>query len=106
MKKVLMLSMVLISLVLVGCGTKATDYSKIMRAQAKAYYEKYQTGVTGNDIFEISLTNLKNANEKSDGDFDVKALSDCKDSSYVELFVARGTTTITKYEDHLNCTAK
>ena len=103
MKKLLILSTMILTLVLVGCGAKQVNYVSVMEANAKQYYEKYQTGVTGVDFFEISIANLKNANDLGGGKFDVKSLKNCKDSSYVIITIKKGTNVITKYDDHMNC---
>lgn len=103
MKKLLMISIVTLSLILVGCGAKKVDYVKVMEGYSKQYYEKYLTQVTGFDSHEISIELLKNANKVGGGEFNVKTLEECKDSSYILIYVKKDTNVITKYEDHMNC---
>lgn len=97
-KNILLITLILL---LVGCGNKV-NYKEVMLKYAKDYYETYMSGVNGQDINEVSLKALKEAN-KYGKEYDLKNLEKCDDDSYINIIVSKDTKKIKKYEYHLNC---
>lgn len=103
MKKIITLSMIFLSLMLVGCGKKAVDYETIMETQATAYYEKLLKGkVNLVDKFDVYIWMLKNANANGNN-FDLSKLDKCTDMSYTTINYDKKTNEIISFENHLSC---
>lgn|SRR5574344_2155724 len=102
MKKILIGSVALVSLLMVGCGKKI-DYEAIMKKQATTYYEKYMTGVVGVTAHKVTISMLKNANKVVDAKFDVDKLKKCDDESSVTIVLDSDGKKIKSYEFDMNC---
>ena len=112
----LMLFMGLVIIGMSGCTstTKTNEEESVMKDYATTYYNNHMDGLTG-DYFQISVENLKSANDlASDADFktadgtsletyDLTKLSKCTDDSYVEIEINQDTKEIENYEFHLSC---
>lgn len=108
MKKVLVLSVALLSLLAVGCGnSKKSKEAKInqkMEEYARNYYETYILDhVEGLDIPEISIDNLENANKNGGANYDLTDLEDCTKDSYARLILKENKRDIDKVELKMNC---
>lgn len=97
-KYILFITMMIL---LIGCNSKV-DYKEEMRKCAKDYYETYMTSVNGQNVNEVTLKALKEAN-KYGKEYNLKNLKNCDDDSYINIIVEKNTKKIKKYEYHLNC---
>lgn len=73
MKKVLVLTILACSLILVGCDNQS-EYEEIMRDYATTFYNNYQKGSEGLTTPTISIQQLKDANEQVQAGFDLTGL--------------------------------
>ena len=109
MKKTLVFSLALVSLLMIGCGgkskeEKAKDYEAVMEQYARNYYETYILGhVEGLDVPEISIESLQNANENGGANYDLSKLSGCTNDSKVSLILAENKRDIKSVEFSMNC---
>lgn len=102
MKKILFLSITLLSVFLVGCGNKQRDYEKTMEKYALDFYEKYVEESIGDqvDVPQITIENLKAANAVKE-QYDLTKLKNCKDSSYVSFIMKDKKIDLVEF--HMNC---
>lgn len=103
MKKVLIVSFLILSILVVGCGNKQKEYEKVMKEYAKEHYEKYMSGWSGVDVAQVSISLLKNANEQINANYDLSKLEKCTDESYVNIILNKETKKIENFEFHLDC---
>ncbi len=109
MKKFLIVTIAVLSLLAVGCGKKTqkttgpkkSPQEEAMEKYSKDYYIKFMNKYLTNPT--VSLEALKKS--KADGytDYDLSKLDKCKDTSYTELKLEEGTNEITGYVHHLDC---
>lgn len=107
MKKGLIVSLALISLFAVGCGKskeeKAKEYEKVMGDYAKNYFETYiLNNVEGLDIPEISIQNLKDANNFG-SNYDLSKLEGCTNESKARIILDATKRGIDRMEFEMNC---
>lgn len=104
MKKVLIVSILGLSLLAFGCGKKSVSREEALEEYAKDYYEKYiLSSVTGLDIPEISLADLENSNEAGETKYDLKKFEKCEKTSYARLILKENKKDIESVELKLNC---
>lgn len=105
MKKGLVISVMLVSLLLVGCGKSQKKYESALDENAKNYYEtfmkKYAKGSV--DKVEITLKELKQANSVGSANYDLSALEKCTDSSTVIYTLDKESGDIKGTQYKLNC---
>lgn len=109
MKKILIVTIAVLSLLAVGCGKKAkktegpkkNPQEEAMEKYAKDYYIRFMNKYLTNPT--VSLEQIKKS--KTDGytDYDLSKLEKCKDTSYTELKLEEGTNEISGYVHHLDC---
>lgn len=105
MKKGLVISFMLVSLLLVGCGNKQKKYESALNENAKQYYEtfmkKYAKGSV--DKVEITLKELKQANSVGSANYDLSSLEKCTDSSTIIYVLDKKSGNIKETQYKLNC---
>ena len=107
MKKMLIMSVAVLSLFAVGCGKKNKEENKkspqeiAMETYAKDYYLKYMNKYLTDPT--VSLETLRRAKNEGYADYDLSKLEKCKDSSYSEIQLEAGTNEIIGYVHHLDC---
>ncbi len=69
---------------------------------AEDYFEDYVSVNTVSNIYEVTLGDLRDANEE-DTDYDLSNFNDCEDDSTVKITIDYGTGKITDTEVELNC---
>lgn len=87
-------------LLLVGCKLKEDQLQNKFLEYAEDYYKNYS--VKGFNEVDISLNNLKQANEKTSSNYDLSFFNDCKDSSLIRLIINKNGE-IDSVEYYLNC---
>ena len=102
MKKVIVLTILACSLILVGCDNQS-EYEEIMRDYATTFYNNYQKGSEGLTTPTISIQQLKDANEQVQAGFDLTGLEKCTDDSYVELVIDENTKDVQDVKFFLQC---
>ena len=103
MKKIIVLSIFV--LMLTGCfKTEEQKREDSFKRMAADYYEKYAKEYLGviPDKFDVSIYNLKSANDRAEGNFDLQYLSNCEDESKVSLLLDEKGE-IEGYSIDLNC---
>ena len=87
---------------LVGCNNQE-KYEEAMRDYATSFYNNYQKGSVGLTNPTISITQLKEANEQVQANYDLSRLEGCEDKSYVELIIDEETQDIKEIKYFLQC---
>lgn len=104
MKKVLILSIAVLSLFAVGCGKKKVNREAVLEEYARDYYGRYILDkVQGLDIPEISIEDLEKANKSGQTNYDLKKLDKCEKTSYARLLLNENGKDIDSVELKLNC---
>lgn len=104
MKKGLIVIAVLSVLLLSGCGCNSNSEKSLMKKYATDYYNEFMKDYAeGNDVVEIDIDMLKNANENGGKSYDLDKLKNCKSSSKVIFTVKKNSNEIDKTEFELNC---
>ncbi len=109
MKKFLIVSVAILSLLAVGCGKKKDNKKEnvkspqeiAMEKYAKDYYLKFVNKYLTNPT--VSVQALKKAKKDGYTDYDLSDLSKCKDTSYTELVLEEGTNEVKGFVHHLEC---
>jgi hypothetical protein len=86
MKKILLITLMLF--LLTGClKTNAQKKEDALKKAATEYYEKYAKEYLGifPDTFDVSIENLKSANDRAEGEFDLKIFDKCETTSKASL---------------------
>lgn len=108
MKKFLIVTVAVLSLLAVGCGkkeeketNKKSEEEVVMEKYTKDYYIKFMNKYLTNPT--VTLESLRKS--KTDGytDYDLSKLDKCSDTSYTELVLEEGTNEIIDYKHHLDC---
>ena len=103
MKKTLIITFLIGSLLFVGgCGSQS-KYEETMREYATTFYNNYQKGSEGLTTPTISIQQLKDANEQVQAGFDLTSLEKCTDDSYVELVIDEATKDVQDVKFFLQC---
>ena len=104
MKK-LLISVALICVLFVsGCGCNNNSKEAIMKKYADDYYDKFMKDyVIGNDVVEISIEMLENANKNAGTDYDLSKLDTCKKTSKIVFTLKTDSNKVSKTEYDLNC---
>ena len=97
MKKVM--GLFISCLLLSGCGN--SKYEKLMLDCVKDYYNNH-INPGSVDIVKVTISDLKLGVTNGDT-YDLTELSQCEDSSYINIIHKQGTTEIQEYEYHLKC---
>ena len=100
MKKILLV-LVMLSF-LVGCNSQK-KYEEAMKEKAISFYNEYQKGQEGLTNPTISITQLKEANELKNANYDLSKLEKCKDESYIELIINQDTKEVTDVKYYMQC---
>lgn len=69
---------------------------------AEDYFQNYMSANTGSNIYEVTLKDLKKANEE-DANYDLSIFSKCQDDTTVKITIDYNTGKVTKTETELNC---
>ena len=69
---------------------------------AEDYFENYMSANTGSNIYEVTLDDLKKANE-NDADYDLSKFDNCNNDSLAKITIDYNTGKVTKTEVELNC---
>lgn len=69
---------------------------------AEDYFDNYMSANTGSNIYEVTLADLKKANEE-DANYDLSKFNKCEDDSTVKITIDYSTGKVTKTEVELNC---
>ena len=93
MNKFLVLLLLPSLILLSGCNNQK-KYEEAMSEYATAFY---------NDNPTISITQLKEANELVQANYDLSRLEGCEDQSYVELVIDEQTQDIKEIKYFLQC---
>ncbi len=102
MKKILIITALACSLVLVGCGSQE-KYEEVMKEYATTFYNNYQKGSEGLTNPTVSIKQLKDANEQVQASFDLTKIEKCSDDSYVELIIDETTKDVKDVKYFLQC---
>ena len=102
MKKFLVLLLLPSLIFLSGCINQK-KYEEAMSEYATAFYNDYQKGSIGLTNPTISITQLKEANELVQANYDLSRLESCEDQSYVELVIDEQTQDIKEIKYFLQC---
>ncbi len=92
-------------LIVTGCSfgdKKMEKYQNVLEEYGRDYYEKYQKSIINIPSFEISIENLKNANEQGEN-YNLDKLSNCNDVSKVTFDVNEESREIEKVTFEMNC---
>ena len=102
MNKFLSLIFMFSLVLLVGCDNQE-KYEEAMSEYATTFYNDYQKGSIGLTNPTISITQLKEANEMVQANYDLSRLEGCKDQSYVELIIDEETQDVKEIKYFLQC---
>lgn len=103
MKKKIVLGCLCVLLVS-GCGCTSTSKESVMKNYATDYYKKFMKDYAeGNDVVEVSIEMLENANKNGNTSYDLKKLEGCKSSSKVIFTLKKNSSSIKNTEYKLNC---
>ncbi len=107
MKKGLIITLAFVSLFAVGCGKskkeREKEYQQVMEEYARNYFETYILNVVeGLDVPEITIQNLKDANEYG-SNYDLSKLKDCTDESKARIILDETKRGIASVEFEMNC---
>ena len=103
MKKILAIMVLASSLLLVGCGDQS-KYEDTMKDYATTFYNNYLKGNEGlPNPYQVSIQQLKDANEQVQAGFDLTPLEKCTDDSYVELVLDENTKDVQDVKFFLQC---
>lgn len=108
MKKAIILSIAILSILAVGCGKKEklSTYEETMKEYATDYYNSYLKDVNGIDIHQVYISHLENAVNIKGKEYDMTKLEKCKKDSYVDITLKKDSKDIDKMEYHMSCEEK
>jgi len=103
MKKIILF----LGVILLVCGCGKVDENELeakFQELGNDYFSNYMIGSAQElDIALITLSDLKDANEIMDTEYDLSLFKNCDDDSNIKIYLKSGTTQIEKYEFELKC---
>lgn len=103
MKKIILF----LGVILLACGCGKVDENELeakLQELGNDYFSNYMIGSAQElDIALITLSDLKDANEIMDTEYDLSLFKNCEDDSNIKIYLKSGTTQIEKYEFELKC---
>ena len=102
MKKTLIVSLLVCTVFVAGCGNKANAKEEAMKEYAIKFYESHQKGDNGLTTPTVSIEQLKTAIEVVGDQYDMTKLDGCADTSYVELKIDESKN-VTDVVYHMEC---